>query len=117
MHDVTAHDETVLIADLVATPLFFLPSPCLGSGGECLIFLAVLSPYRPICFSSTVNPNAPTFHSVTTRFSGDDLVGQLDAKDHEWTCAGGFATETQTFYNVIEGGQYLMVQVVHSSVG
>lgn len=66
--------------------------------------------------SAPVDPKAPNFHSVTNLSEGS-LFGELEPKDTEWLCAGGFVTETQTFYTVTEDGQFLNCQVIHSSVG
>ena len=54
---------------------------------------------------------------MTSRFTGTDIAGKLEDKDLEWTCAGGFATETQTYYHNLDNGKFLACQVVHSSVG
>ncbi|TDL16561.1 survival factor 1 [Rickenella mellea] len=67
--------------------------------------------------ASPVDPTAPTFHPVSSRFPPNELAGPLETKDLEWACAGGFVTETQTFYNFLDDGSFLMVQVVHSSIG
>ncbi|EJD43098.1 oxidative stress survival, Svf1-like protein [Auricularia subglabra TFB-10046 SS5] len=37
--------------------------------------------------------------------------------DLQWTCAGGFVSETQTFYQFTEEGLLIMLQVIHASVG
>ncbi|KAJ6619775.1 oxidative stress survival Svf1-like protein [Mycena sp. CBHHK59/15] len=67
--------------------------------------------------SAPVDPNAPTFHPVSSQFKGTDVFGPLEAKDTEWLCAGGFVTETQIFYTIAEDGTFLMCQVIHSAVG
>jgi len=54
---------------------------------------------------------------VTSAFQPSEFFSELEAKDLEWTCAGGFATETQTFYNFTEDGKFVMLQVIHASVG
>ncbi|KAH8099925.1 oxidative stress survival Svf1-like protein [Cristinia sonorae] len=64
-----------------------------------------------------VDPNAPNFHPVSDAFEPSQLFGELEPKDTEWACPGGFAVETQTFYFVLEDGTSLMCQVIHSSVG
>ncbi|KAF5341922.1 hypothetical protein D9611_001899 [Ephemerocybe angulata] len=64
-----------------------------------------------------VDPTAPNFHSVTTNVSDSDLFGPLEPKDMEWACAGGFVTETQTFYIIADDGRNIMYQLIHSSVG
>ena len=43
--------------------------------------------------------------------------GPLEAADLEWTCAGGFVTETQTFYTNLPDGRVLSIQIIHSAVG
>jgi len=68
-------------------------------------------------FSAPIDPTAQNFHPVSDRFGPSDLFGPLEPKDTEWTCAGGFVTETQIFYNFTEDGTTVMVQVIHSSVG
>ncbi|TEB34726.1 survival factor 1 [Coprinellus micaceus] len=67
--------------------------------------------------SAPVDPHAPNFHSVNANVPDSDLCGPLEANDLEWTCAGGFATETQTFYAIAEDGRTIMFQAIHSSVG
>ena len=74
--------------------------------------LAVLS-----YFYSTVDPKAPNFHAVASNVAGTELFGELEPKDTEWLCSGGFVTETQTFYVITDDGTSLMCQVIHSSVG
>ncbi|KDR76252.1 hypothetical protein GALMADRAFT_247550 [Galerina marginata CBS 339.88] len=64
-----------------------------------------------------VDPHAPNFHSVSDKFSETELFGELEPKDTEWLCAGGFVTETQIFYVITEDGTSLMCQVIHSAVG
>ncbi|EGN99224.1 hypothetical protein SERLA73DRAFT_182110 [Serpula lacrymans var. lacrymans S7.3] len=70
-------------------------------------------------FSTTapVDPNAPTFHPISSAVSPSDLYGELEQKDTEWLCSGGFVTETQVFYNILEDGTSTMFQVIHSSIG
>ncbi|THH10035.1 hypothetical protein EW145_g1597 [Phellinidium pouzarii] len=63
------------------------------------------------------DPTAPTFHPVSSRYPDNELLGELDEKDMEWVCAGGFVTETQIFYNFLEDGTFIMCQVIHSSIG
>jgi Svf1-like C-terminal lipocalin-like domain/Svf1-like N-terminal lipocalin domain len=58
----------------------------------------------------------PNFRAVTDR-AQDALFGPLEAKDLEWTCAGGFATETQTWYTVMQDGSWATSQIIHSSIG
>ncbi|KAF9036202.1 oxidative stress survival Svf1-like protein [Panaeolus papilionaceus] len=67
--------------------------------------------------SAPVDPHAPNFHSVSTNLAEGDLFGELEPKDTEWLCAGGFVTETQTFYVIADDGTSIMCQVIHSSVG
>ncbi|KZP23866.1 oxidative stress survival Svf1-like protein [Athelia psychrophila] len=67
--------------------------------------------------SAPVDPNAPNFHPVSSHFQPSELVGELEQKDLEWLCDGGFVTETQIFYNVLEDGTNIMCQVIHSSIG
>lgn len=75
---------------------------------------------RRQCLSSTVppvDPHAPTFHSVTSNVPENELFGPLEPKDTEWTCAGGFVTETQVFYVLTADGTMVWCQVIHSAVG
>lgn len=67
--------------------------------------------------SAPVDPNAANFHPVSSKFQPSELFGELEAKDLEWTCPGGFATETLIFYNVLEDGTTTILQVIHSSIG
>ncbi|KAG6809796.1 hypothetical protein H0H92_014699 [Tricholoma furcatifolium] len=64
-----------------------------------------------------VDPTAQNLHPVSERFKENELFGELEPKDTEWTCAGGFATETQIFYVSADDGSFLMFQVIHSAVG
>ncbi|GBE88406.1 oxidative stress survival Svf1-like protein [Sparassis latifolia] len=75
------------------------------------MFSAIFSTSPPVA------PDAPNFHPVSSEFQGDDLFGELEPQDTEWTCAGGFAVETQTWYNFLEDGTSFMCQVIHSAVG
>jgi len=67
--------------------------------------------------SPPVDPTAPNFHAVTSNVADTELFGELEPKDTEWLCSGGFVTETQTFYVITDDGTSLMCQVIHSSVG
>ncbi|EJD06688.1 survival factor 1 [Fomitiporia mediterranea MF3/22] len=67
--------------------------------------------------SGPVDPNATTFHPVASRYSDNEIAGELEPKDLEWLCAGGFVSETQTYYHFLEDGTFLMCQVIHSSIG
>ena len=64
-----------------------------------------------------MDPGAPTFHPVSSRYPESEIVGELEPRDIEWMCAGGFVSETQTYYNFLEDGTFLMCQVIHSSIG
>lgn len=64
-----------------------------------------------------VDPTAQNFFPVSSRYADSDLLGPLEPKDTEWTCAGGFAVETQTFYCFTEKGTSVMVQIIYSSIG
>ncbi|CAL1716213.1 unnamed protein product [Somion occarium] len=68
----------------------------------------------PSCSPRSFPPN---FHPVSSANPATELFGELEPKDTEWTCPGGFAVETQVFYNFLEDGSSLMCQVIHSSVG
>ena len=67
--------------------------------------------------SPPVDPHAPNFHPVSSAFQPSEFCGELEPKDTEWTCPGGFAVETQIFYIFLEDGTSLMCQVIHSAVG
>ncbi|TIC09764.1 FAD/NAD(P)-binding domain-containing protein [Wallemia mellicola] len=57
-------------------------------------------------------------HPVTEEFESSQYFGPLTPKDTEWaTINSNFVAETQTFYSILEDGQCLSVQVVHSHVG
>ncbi|TIA70227.1 hypothetical protein E3P91_03211 [Wallemia ichthyophaga] len=57
-------------------------------------------------------------HPVTEEFESSEYFGPLEPEDTEWaTINSNFVAETQTFYSVLEDGQCLSVQVVHSHVG
>ncbi|KAJ7170706.1 survival factor 1 [Mycena crocata] len=65
--------------------------------------------------SAPVDPNAPTFHPVLS--SGGEPFGPLEPKDTEWLCSGGFVAEIQSFYTIGEDGTFVILQVIHSSIG
>ncbi|GAA5864647.1 hypothetical protein JCM8547_008260 [Rhodosporidiobolus lusitaniae] len=68
-------------------------------------------------FSSSSKQDGPNIHPVVDLVNGGQAAfGPLTPQDNEWLCPGGIATETQTFYLTLKDG-YLMVQVIHSSVG
>lgn len=54
---------------------------------------------------------------VSEAFRDNELFGELEPKDTEWLCAGGFVTETQIFYIAADNGASVMCQVIHSAVG
>lgn len=57
-------------------------------------------------------------HPVTEEFESSEYFGPLEPEDTEWAMINSnFVAETQTFYSVLEDGQCLSVQVVHSHVG
>ena len=68
-------------------------------------------------FSSSSAPAGPQLHPVQGQFPQEALFGKLVKEDTEWLCAGGFITETQTFYATTSTGGFVMCQVVHSSIG
>lgn len=69
-------------------------------------------------FSSTPSiPLGPNIHTPQERFKSELLFGKLLKEDTEWLCAGGFITETQTFYATTLTGGIIMCQVIHSSLG
>ncbi|KZT52234.1 oxidative stress survival, Svf1-like protein [Calocera cornea HHB12733] len=57
------------------------------------------------------------FHPVTSAFPPSEQFGPLEPKDTEWAQLGGFATETQIWYNVFDNGVFVFCQIIHSSVG
>jgi len=85
-----------------------------------LVFLVSVrcpcSPYAQIV-RRTTDPTAQNFHPVSSAFKPNELFGALEQKDTEWLCAGGFVTETQIWYTILEDGTSLMCQIIHSSVG
>jgi len=69
-------------------------------------------------FASTTNNSGPNFHSVSLSHSQEALFGPLVDADLEWLAQGsGFVTETETFYATTPTGGYIMIQVIHASVG
>ncbi|CAE6525707.1 unnamed protein product [Rhizoctonia solani] len=69
-------------------------------------------------FSGPADPKAQNFHPVvTSKTPAGELFSKLEAKDLEWTCAGGFVTETQTWYNFLQDGTLIWCQIIHSAVG
>lgn len=67
--------------------------------------------------SPPVDPNAPNFFPVSSAHEPSQFFGELEQKDLEWTCPGGFAVETHTYYAFFEDKSSIMFQVIHSSVG
>ncbi|GLB40383.1 putative svf1-like C-terminal lipocalin-like domain containing protein [Lyophyllum shimeji] len=67
--------------------------------------------------ASPADPTAKNLHPVSDTFKDSELFGELEHKDLEWLCAGGFVTETRTFYISADDGSFLMCQVIHSAVG
>lgn len=65
---------------------------------------------------SSVTDAQPNFRAVSDT-PQDALYGALEPTDLEWTCAGGFATETQVWYSVLEDGSLVSSQIIHSAVG
>jgi len=66
---------------------------------------------------SVQDPTAQNFFPVSSRYAESDLLGELEPKDTEWTCAGGFSVETQTFYCFADGKSSIMVQIIYTSIG
>ncbi|TFY83296.1 hypothetical protein EWM64_g726 [Hericium alpestre] len=64
-----------------------------------------------------VDPNAPNFHPVSSTFPKEELFGELEPTDTALLCAGGFVTETQVWYHILEDGTSVMCQIIHSSIG
>ncbi|KAK0533270.1 putative cell survival pathways protein [Tilletia horrida] len=58
----------------------------------------------------------PNFAPITS-LPQNELFGPLLPGDLEWTCAGGFTTETQTWYTILADGAFATSQIIHSSVG
>jgi Svf1-like N-terminal lipocalin domain/Svf1-like C-terminal lipocalin-like domain len=54
---------------------------------------------------------------VTSAYAPNEVFGELEPKDTEWTCSGGFVAETQTWYNILEDGTFVICQVIYSSIG
>ncbi|KAF9450898.1 survival factor 1 [Macrolepiota fuliginosa MF-IS2] len=67
--------------------------------------------------SAPVDPQAPNFFPVAAGVPANELFGELQPADTEWLCAGGFTTETQTFYLNTGDSKTIMCQVIHSAVG
>ena len=98
------------------SPIF---PPCSPQSSRKLHKLSSILPVLSY-FTSTsppVDPKSPTFHAVASNVADTELFGELEPKDTEWLCSGGFITETQTFYVFTDDGTSLMCQVIHSSVG
>jgi hypothetical protein len=105
-----------LLVDLQPGALFSPPqSPCSPAYFRALSLLCPAFAHPNI--RSTTDPTAQNFFPVSSAFKPDELNGQLEPKDNEWTCAGGFVTETQIWYTILDDGSSLMCQIIHSSVG
>ncbi|KAG8873406.1 putative cell survival pathways protein [Tulasnella sp. 331] len=61
--------------------------------------------------------NTTNLHPVTLNLTPSELYGELTSEDLNWVCAGGFATETQIWYQFLEDGTFMMCQIIHSAVG
>ncbi|CAE6451449.1 unnamed protein product [Rhizoctonia solani] len=69
-------------------------------------------------FSGPADLKAQNFHPVvTSKTTPGELFSKLEPKDLEWTCARGFVTETQNWYNFLEDGTLIWFQVIHSAMG
>lgn len=69
-------------------------------------------------FASATSASGPNFHPVQLSVDQSAAFGPLVDADLEWLAQGsGFVTETGTFYATTPTGGYVMVQVIHSSVG
>lgn len=75
------------------------------------------SVHHTMSWFSAAAPTGPVIHPVQLRFGQEALFGPLVKEDTQWLCAGGFITETQTFYATTSSGALVMCQVIHSSVG
>jgi len=68
--------------------------------------------------SPPVDPTAPNFHPVSSKYKDAELFGELTPQDTEMLCtSSGFVTETMTFYTITPDGMSVMCQVIHSAVG
>ncbi|CAO1625177.1 unnamed protein product [Parajaminaea phylloscopi] len=67
--------------------------------------------------SGSAPAGGANFTPITDVTPQDSLYGPLEAKDLEWTCAGGFTTETQTWYTILKDGSFATSQIIHSAVG
>lgn len=68
-------------------------------------------------YYSAGDPKAKNFHPVTSLYGPGEQFGKLDEHDLDWTCAGGFVSEVQIFYQFNPDGTFIMLQVIHASVG
>ncbi|CAE6505907.1 unnamed protein product [Rhizoctonia solani] len=69
-------------------------------------------------FSGPAKIKAQNFHPVlTSETCPSELFSKLEPQDLEWSCATGFVTETQTWYNFLEDGTLIWFQVIHSALG
>ncbi|THV03248.1 oxidative stress survival, Svf1-like protein [Dendrothele bispora CBS 962.96] len=68
--------------------------------------------------SPPVDPTAPNFHPVSSKYKDAELFGELTPQDTEMLCtSSGFVTETLVFYVTTPDGMSVMCQVIHSAVG
>lgn len=77
---------------------------------------SVLTCPWPSAGDTSATDAQPNFRAVSDT-PQDRLYGQMEAKDLEWTCAGGFTTETETWYTVLNDGAFATSQIIHSAVG
>ena len=71
----------------------------------------------PIYGRNRSTADSQNIHPVSSAFKPEELFGELEEEDLNWTCSGGFVTETQTFYHLLDDGTFLMYQVIHSATG
>lgn len=63
--------------------------------------------------AATHNPN---FKPVSDT-PQDQLFGELTPTDLSWVQAGGFTTETYTWYSILPDGALVSAQIIHSAIG
>lgn len=63
--------------------------------------------------AATHNPNFQPISDTPQ----DKLFGALTPADLSWVQAGGFTTETYTWYSILADGTFVTAQIIHSAIG
>ncbi|CEH18890.1 SVF1-LIKE PROTEIN YDR222W-RELATED [Ceraceosorus bombacis] len=65
---------------------------------------------------TSATDSQPNFKAISDT-PQNALFAPLEKSDLEWTCAGGFTTETQVWYTILDDGAFATSQIIHSAIG